>query len=161
MKTLYVLRHGKAAPEELGGTDHERALTERGQAEVREAAERLKQAAALPALVLSSSATRARQTAQLCLGAWPQAVELVVMDDLYLAPPSVYLAALAARGEPHARAMVVGHNPGLEELVQLLTERSEHLPTAALVEIELAVAHWTELSTGAHGRGRLVRAFHR
>lgn len=159
MKTLYVLRHGKAAAEADGRSDHERELTKRGRADVLRAAAHLSDRGALPSLVLSSSAARARQSAELCVGAWPRAVELAIVSELYLAEPSSYLAALAAKGEPHARVMLVGHNPGLEALVLSLGEHSEHLPTAALAEIELQIDTWPELSAGSRGLGRLVRVF--
>ena len=122
------------------------------------AAARLLERAKLPSLVLASSGARARQTAELCLASWPPGPELRILDELYLAGRSSYVAALAAGGGPHETAMVVGHNPGLEELVLFLTERSEHLPTAALVEIDLPVTTWVELSTARGGLGRFVRA---
>jgi phosphohistidine phosphatase len=159
MKTLYVLRHGQAAPETDSSTDFERELTKHGQAEVRRAADHLRKRGELPTLVLSSSATRASQSAELCVGAWPAGVELIESEDLYLAAPTSYLLALAERGQDHAKAMVVGHNPGLEALVYLLTERSEHLPTAGLVEIELDVRAWSEVSTPARGLGRFRSVF--
>ena len=159
MKKLYVLRHGQAAPEADADTDHARELTPRGRQEARRAAESLLERSAVPALVLASSATRARQTAEHCLTAWPRGPELRIVDDLYLAGPASYLAALAAGAEPHESAMVVGHNPGLEALVFFLTERSEHLPTAALVEIDLPVTTWADLSTARRGLGQFVRAF--
>src|SRR5688572_22085288 len=126
MKTLYVLRHGQAAPETEAVSDHERELTKHGRAEVRRTAEHLSKRGSLPGLVLSSSGVRARQTAELCVGAWPRAVAVIKVDDLYLAGPSSYLAALVSRGNGHAGVMVVGHNPGLEALIYVLTERSEH-----------------------------------
>jgi phosphohistidine phosphatase len=159
MKTLYVLRHGQAAPESEASTDHDRQLTRRGQAEVQRAAQDLAKRPSLPSLVLSSSAARARHSAELCRSAYAKGAELSIVDDLYLAGPESYLAALAARGQPHGVAMVVGHNPGLELLVQQLTDRSEHLATASLVEIELPIEAWGELSEGPAGSGRLVHTF--
>lgn len=156
MKTLYVLRHGEAAPESEVVTDHERALTRRGRADVERIAGALRERASLPSLVLSSSATRARQTAELCVQAWPAGVRLAVDQELYLAGPESYLAALVAQAGDHRTVMVVGHNPGLEVLVLLLTERSEHLATASLVEIELSIVAWAELSGASPGAGRLV-----
>jgi phosphohistidine phosphatase len=159
MKTLYVLRHGHAAGESEAGSDHTRELTRRGEREVRQSAQRLAAPSTSPTLVVSSSATRATQTAELCLAVLPKSTALLVRDDLYLAGPSSYLGALAAGGDPHGSVMVVGHNPGLEALVLGLTGRSEHLATASLVEIELPLQAWADLPDAAGGFGRLVRAF--
>ena len=158
MKTLYVLRHGKAAPEAEAQSDHERELTSRGRSEVRQAAHHLRKRPTAPSLILASTAARARQTAEACVAALPDA-KLVLLDELYLAEPSSYLAELAESAEPHAAVMVVGHNPGLEALIYVLTERSEHLATASLVEIELEVASWSELSRRGKGGARIVDIF--
>ncbi len=159
MKTLYVLRHGQAAPESEASTDHDRKLTLRGEGEVKRTALALRERPRSPSLILSSSASRARHSAELCRSACPADPELGIVDDLYLAGPESYLAALAGRGKAHGVVMVVGHNPGLELLVLQLTERSEHLATASLVEVELPVAAWAELSGDWHGSGRLVHTF--
>jgi phosphohistidine phosphatase len=160
MKTLYVLRHGQATAEEADSdSDHQRKLTRRGRADVRAAAESLSERAKPPTLVLTSSAARARQTAELCLSALPGETELAVRDDLYLAEPESYLAELAQSAKRHAAVLVVGHNPGLEALIYVLTQHSEHLATASLVEIELPLAAWTELSGTSLGSGRIVHAF--
>jgi phosphohistidine phosphatase len=158
MKTLYVLRHGEAAPETEITSDYERALTLRGRADVQRAAVRLRDDAAMPSLVLSSSATRARQSAELCCSIWGpgQSAELVLIDELYLAGPSSYVSELGARAGNHDRVMVVGHNPGLEALIHLVTEQSEHLATAALVAIELGISGWGELASAPRGAGRLA-----
>lgn len=159
MKTLYVLRHGQAAPETQTISDHERPLTPRGRAEAEQTAEHLAARGNLPSLVICSSATRALQTAEQCLATWSDRAQLQVVDDLYLAGPSSYLRALALGATAHDRVMVVGHNPGLESLVQVLTERSEHLATASLVEIELSLAGWGDLESSGYGSGRLVHAY--
>ncbi len=159
MKTLYVLRHGQAAPESGATSDHGRALTPRGRQEVRQSAAHLVARAQPPSLVVSSSAVRARQTADLCLASLPPSTSLLVSDELYLAEPASYLDALSAGADPHTAVMVVGHNPGLEALIHVLTERSEHLATASLVEIELPLGAWTDLSGDGAGAGRFVAAF--
>jgi len=159
MKTLHVLRHGHAAPESLGGSDHGRELTRRGEEEVRQSARQLAVREVLPSLVVSSSAARARQTAELCLASLPVSTALVVRSDLYLAEPAAYLEALAAGADPHTSVLVVGHNPGLEALVLSLTGRSEHLATASLVEIQLPVDAWADLPDEVGGFGSLVCAF--
>jgi phosphohistidine phosphatase len=160
MKTLHVLRHGQAAPESLAGSDHARELTRRGEEEVRQSARHLAARAALPSLVVSSSAARARQTAELCLASLPSSTALVVRKDLYLAEPAAYLEALAAGADPHTSVLVVGHNPGLEALVLSLSGRSEHLATASLVELQLPLSTWADLPEDVvGGLGKLVSAF--
>ena len=159
MKTLYVLRHGQAAPEEQAASDHERPLTLRGQDEARHAARHLAGRPQPPSLILSSDALRAQVTAELCRAALPDATELTILGGLYLAEPPSYLEELAAGGDPHAAVLVVGHNPGLEALIYVLTQRSEHLATASLVEIDLPISAWRELSANRSGFGRVVAAF--
>src|SRR5688572_12376226 len=159
MKTLYVLRHGEAAPENEITTDYDRKLTSRGRADVKRAAAAVLERSSLPSLVLASGAARARHSAELCVSAWPAGCDLTVVDELYLAGPTAYVTELAARADGHHVAMVVGHNPGLEALVHLLTERSEHLATASLVEMELRISAWGELAQAPRGAGRLVHAF--
>jgi len=161
MKTLYVLRHGQAAPESDARSDHERPLTERGRSEARQAAEHLARRPRLPTLILSSSAVRARTTAEVCLVALPEHTRLTIIGELYLAEPPSYLAALAAGADPHEAVLVVGHNPGLEALIYALTQQSEHLATASLVEIDLPVSTWSDLSGTAAiagTKGELFRA---
>lgn len=159
MKTLFVLRHGQAIPESEAGSDHARELTVRGHAEAQRAAESLLERSNGPTLILSSSATRARQTAEASHQILAGRAELKVLDGLYLAEPASYLAALGLRGEPHAAVMVVGHNPGLEALIYVLTQRSEHLATASLVEITLPISGWGDLSGPALGAGDVAHTF--
>jgi phosphohistidine phosphatase len=159
MKTLHVLRHGQAVPEGEESSDHERPLTPRGRVEAQLAAEYLAGRPNSPSLIVSSSATRAQSTAEICRAALAPQTELKMVGSLYLAEPTSYLAELAAGADPHASVLLVGHNPGLEALVFVLSGRSEHLATASLVEIDLSISAWTTLSGASVAFGRFVAAF--
>jgi phosphohistidine phosphatase len=158
MKTLYVLRHGHAAPESEAETDHARVLTPRGVAEARHAAKHWAKRASEPRFILSSDAARARQTAELCKGHHPKA-ELRLLSSLYLAEPPEYLDAISGVDGAVASVLVVGHNPGLEALVYALCQCSEHLATASLVEIELNATGWADAARARAGAARVIDVF--
>jgi phosphohistidine phosphatase len=159
LKTLYILRHGQAVGEHQASTDHDRELTARGERSASQVGEQLKDLGKLPTLVLASTATRARRTAELCIGALGRATRLELISELYLAEPQTYLEELSARGTGHHVVLMVGHNPGLEVLANMLTQRTEHLATAALLEVELPVTDWSELVANRRGAGRLIRTW--
>jgi phosphohistidine phosphatase len=77
-----------------------------------------------------------------------------LLDQLYLASADAYIGVLRQQPSEYERILVVGHNPGLEELVLLLTGTSLALPTAALVQVEFEIDSWFEMPN--NGRGRLV-----
>jgi phosphohistidine phosphatase len=151
MKTLLVLRHAKADREDADTTDHERALTKKGTKAARRMGELLKEKHLLPDLVLTSTAERARSTAELAAreAGYQSSVELV--PELYLAEPPAYLDALRRLGKDAERVLVVGHNPGIETLLFRLTGQAEHMPTAALAECELPISSWSELGSEVKG----------
>jgi len=147
LRTLLILRHAKAAhdPE---FEDHERPLTKKGERMATRVGRLLAEHALTPGLILSSTAVRARQTAELTARHAEYAGTIELLDELYLAEPAAYVTVLARRGAHHERVMVVGHNPGLEGLVEQLTGRSEHLPTGGLVACALPLENWADLSGG-------------
>lgn len=155
MRTLIVLRHAKASPEEAGMTDHDRPLTKKGRKAAKAMGKLLREEGLTPDLVLSSTAERARETTILCIDAARYAGPVLYLDELYLAEPPAYLDALRRHGGDAARVLVVGHNPGLEALLFRLTGRTEHLPTAALATCTLPIERWSEL--GAETTGELVQ----
>jgi phosphohistidine phosphatase len=81
--------------------------------------------------------------------------EVEYLNELYLAEPEVYLAAVAEYGGDAQRVMIVGHNPGLEGVVNDLTGERCELPTAALVECGLEIDSWSRL--GPATSGKLIR----
>jgi len=99
----------------------------------------------LPDIIFCSTAKRAHKTAQKVIDSSGYSGPLELESSLYAARPEEYLAVLAGAADAHRRAMVVGHNPGLEELLEQLTGVYEPLPTAALAQVDLPLESWRDL----------------
>jgi phosphohistidine phosphatase len=105
-----------------------------------------------PDLIISSDAVRARLTAEAMAEAIGYRRQILLDARLYHAGPADILAALRSVVERDvSTVMIVGHNPGLEELVAQLTGELEHLPTAALARIALPIDRWSDLDTTTRG----------
>lgn len=153
MKTLLVLRHAKSSWDDPSLDDHERPLNGRGRKDAPRIGAMLKTSGLTPDLVISSDAVRARATAQAAADAAGYTGEVVRDRRLYLASPRDILAVLRdVRADDADTVMIVGHNPGLEELVLHLTAKPEPMPTAALAQIELPIEEWQDLTMSARGR---------
>ncbi len=166
MKVLWVLRHAKAQAGSPSGGDHDRALTSRGERQVTEVgvggmAAGVAAGVALPGLVLSSSATRALETARGVLP-WTGDADLVAERDLYLADPDDLVERLRLIDDEYPSVMLVGHNPTVSDLVHLLGSgpggrpEAGELPTGGLAVLELDIASWARLGSGT---GRVVCSF--
>ncbi|HXR94650.1 MAG TPA: histidine phosphatase family protein [Rhizomicrobium sp.] len=158
MKRLYILRHAKAAQGEPGQDDHARALTVRGIADAEAMARYLRKNGAKPERVLISTSARTIQTADLVLRELEGPPRADYRDGLYLASASKILAILKTLSGKFSAVMVVGHNPGLEELAALLArepvrrkererrgELEEKFPTASLAVLDFAIDRWRDL----------------
>ena len=152
MLELLVMRHAKS-DWDAGADDHERPLAERGVKSARKVGRFLSRAAMVPELVISSTAVRARTTAELAAeaGGWGCPIERT--SAFYDTDPGSVIAEIAARDAP-PRLMVVGHDPTWSELVSLLAGGGAvRLPTAAVACLELPIDSWQAV---APGKGRLV-----
>lgn len=153
MKRLLLLRHAKAVPAEAPLADIARPLAARGERDAHRIGERLRQHGRLPDGILASPAARTMQTAQLvaaALGKSPAAIE--VERRLYLAEPAALLEAIAEQDAAIETLLVVGHNPGLTELVHELLPSFEvdDLPTAAVVGLDYpAITDWGQIENPA------------
>jgi phosphohistidine phosphatase len=145
MKTLLIMRHAKSSWDNPDLADHDRPLNSRGRRDAPAMGQRLAEAGLSPQRIVASDATRAVQTAQFVAGACGYRGTVVFLADLYAAPPAAYLSALAALPDDVNTALVVGHNPGLEDLVQQLCGGAQAMPTAAIAHIKLSINTWSEL----------------
>ena len=151
MKTLLILRHAKSSwgDEEL--SDHDRPLNKRGKRDAPRMGKLLRDTALAPDLIISSTAKRARKTAAKVAKSCRYEGVIELAGELYLAVPSAYLEVLRNVADHYERVMVVGHNPGLEDLLTLLTGERTPLPTAALAHIAVDIPSWHELSEDSRG----------
>ncbi|HUQ53518.1 MAG TPA: histidine phosphatase family protein [Gammaproteobacteria bacterium] len=153
MKRLLLLRHAKAVPAEEPLADIARPLADRGERDARRVGERLRQHQEPPGRILTSPAARTLQTAQIVAAAFAERADALVIERrLYLAEPAALLDVIANQ-EPHLDSLlVVGHNPGLSELVHDLLPQFEvdDLPTCAIVALDYpAGAEWLRIETAA------------
>jgi phosphohistidine phosphatase len=109
-----------------------------------------------PDLVLCSPARRTRETLEWVEGAFGDRVETTFDEALYAGSEAGLLARLEVLPEEVGSVMLIGHNPGLEELALALASDGpglarmrEKYPTAALATIELPAKRWTEVERGS------------
>lgn len=153
-KTLLVLRHGKS-DWSTGLEDFHRPLVSRGRVGSRKMGAWIRSQDLVPDTVLSSPAERARMTTVHACKAMGVSLETVRWDErLYEASVEDHLAALADCPETAQLVMLVGHNPGLEELVEYLAvgevkipADGKLLPTSALAQLEMT-GDWRGLKRG-------------
>jgi phosphohistidine phosphatase len=148
MRTLYLLRHAKSSWKDASLADFERPLKDRG----RDAAEQMglflaSKKISLSALI-SSPAVRTRETIAIILRQLSLGVEPQFEQGIYEASLSTLLQVVSEISDDKDAAMLVGHNPGMEELLSFLTHETRHMPTCALARIELDCASWKEVGRG-------------
>jgi phosphohistidine phosphatase len=151
MKTLLVLRHAKSSWNDPALEDHARPLNKRGRRDAPRMGELVGEYGLIPDVVLSSDAVRARLTAEAVAEAARYAGEILLDPHLYMAGPADILSLLTTVRENAETVMIIGHNPGLEKLVEHLTGERQDLPTAALAQIGLPIDQWRDLNLSTRG----------
>jgi phosphohistidine phosphatase len=145
MKELLLLRHAKSSWSNPGLADHDRPLNRRGKSDAPRMGDLLRREQLIPDLIICSTATRARKTASAVAEAAGYEGELRFTRDLYHAGDDTYLTVAAVEGDPANRVMLVGHNPGMEMLVEALSGAYERMPTAAIAYFTLDIETWSDL----------------
>lgn len=149
MKRLLILRHAKSSWADASIDDWQRPLNERGLRDAPRAGAWLRERALVPDVIITSDAVRARTTAEAVAKAAGYSREIIIEPSLYHATPNDVLEVLRGVRTDARTVLIVGHNPGLEELVEQLTGEHHDLPTAALVHIAMATDDWSQVSEGA------------
>jgi phosphohistidine phosphatase len=151
MKELLILRHAKSSWKNSELADHDRPLNKRGKREALRVGKLLQDESMLPDLILSSTAQRARDTVQAVIQECSFDGEVDYRRELYQADADIIIELLTTLDEDVMCVMVVGHNPELEELLQVLTRIYEPLSPAALVKVRLPMPNWSALCEDTRG----------
>jgi phosphohistidine phosphatase len=158
MKTLYLLRHAKSSWDDPNLSDFDRPLNKRGQKAAPRIGAYLHQEKIKPDLVISSPAVRASQTTELVSAAAGFKTTVRFEPEIYEATPERLLKIVKGIDDAANSAMLVGHNPGFEELLTLLTGESQRMPTAALACLEFKLDKWSDVTASAGKFKSLVKA---
>jgi phosphohistidine phosphatase len=155
VKRLWLLRHAKSSWDDPGLPDPDRPLAPRGQRAAELLAAHLAASEVRPGVVLCSSSLRTRQTLAAVLPALGDALEIRIEQALYAAEAAQLLDRLRRLANTASSAMVIAHNPGIQDLALALAAGGpalaglrEKFPTGALATLELDVERWRDLDQG-------------
>ena len=144
MKQLLLLRHAKSSWDEPGISDHDRPLNNRGRRNAPTMGGVIMSEGIVPDLIVSSTATRTRETVDLVSVEFDADVQVVFDEALYHAAPGTLMARIRTTPDQVGTLMLVGHNPGMEELVHQLTGKFESFPTGALAAMSIDTDQWSD-----------------
>ena len=149
-KTLYLMRHAKAALPVMQYGDLDRTLNQRGLHDATEMGRKLQKRGGKPEIILCSPAQRTRQTAERLIGEFGGTMNVVQFDDrIYEASIDTLLNLIRLLPEACASAMVIGHNPSIGWLAnQLSRYQIETMPSCAVASFELPSFSWKDMGPG-------------
>jgi phosphohistidine phosphatase len=164
MRWLTLLRHAKSGWDTPVARDFDRPLNARGRKAARAMGREMRRLGLGFDLVLASPAVRVTETLTEVAQGYGAAVDTRFDETNYLASVDTLLALVRAVDDSDARLLLVGHNPGMEQLALLLSgagslrdEIAAKYPTAALAEIGFDAVHWRDIAPGKGMLARFIR----
>jgi phosphohistidine phosphatase len=157
MKTFFILRHAKSSWKNLGISDHDRLLNKRGKHDAPLMGKLLRDQNLIPNLIISSTAIRAETTANLVAKACNYNGKIVLDKSLYNCEAKDVLNILSRCSNRCNSVLLVGHNPTVEETVELLTDSPEiTMSTCALAHLTITIDKWTDINKKQVAKAKLV-----
>lgn len=152
MKTLYLLRHAKSSWENPTTKDFDRPLNQRGEQDVPIMANYFSGLFACPDKIIASPATRTKATASLFAMGIDYEKQIEYNSDIYEAHYLNLLEIIQAIPDSEESAMLVGHNPGITNLANYLSNShvTDNVPTCGLVALNFNLPYWHHINE-AHG----------
>lgn len=146
MKKILIMRHAKSSWKDSSVNDHERPLKKRGLKDAAEIGKLLKRKELVPDKILSSDAVRAADTATVVAEKCGYKKDIEYTRQLYMAECSAIIDLIHTQPDSVKTLLVVGHNPGMEALVQLFSRKIESLGTANLAFFQADIKSWKDLT---------------
>ncbi len=151
-KTLMLLRHAKSSWKDKNLKDFDRPLKKKGEETAELIGKIISHGEFSPDIVLSSPAKRSRETSEIVSKYADFKGSTQFVDAFYMGEPGDYINALRELPSEVKSVMVVGHNPGLEALLQMLEGKVNALSTGALSVLELELSNWSDLNSSTVGK---------
>ena len=145
VKSLLVQRHAKSSWKHPELTDHDRPLNKRGKNDAPCMGKLLQKEKLIPNVIISSTAIRAYATAKSVAKACGYKGEITLNQSLYAAGSEAYFNVLHGLSDNYVRVLLVGHNPGIEELLEILTSQIHIMPTCSLACLTLEISKWSDI----------------
>jgi phosphohistidine phosphatase len=143
MPNLFVFRHGEAA---ISSPDFKRTLTNKGQSDIERVSEEFSKQLINKGILVSSPSTRTVKTSEILLSKLgSHNVSFLFLEDGYLAEDKVWLTFLEELSDEFKTCIIVGHNPGIMNLVKRLTGEDVPMPPGTGVVIDLLINEWGEV----------------
>lgn len=160
MKTLLILRHAKAVSKDPSLSDHDRPLDKLGENDALHMGKLIKDKDIIPSLIISSTALRAKTTAELVAKGCKYEGDIVVNHSIYEAKPKDYMNILETLSDRYTRVLLVGHNPTIEEAIEMLTDSSDDkivMPSCALAHLSIPIEKWSDLNNSKTRRQAVLK----
>jgi len=153
MRTLTIIRHAKAEPAVPNIDDFDRVLTPRGVKDIKRMAKLLVKLEPPIDLIVSSPATRARQTAEMLAARIDHQRPILWKNEIYGGGANGLLGILQGLPEDAIHVVLIGHNPGSEALIGGLSAGAPHqlsvrMPTTAVANLHLEIFWWSQIRWG-------------
>jgi phosphohistidine phosphatase len=147
MKKLYIIRHAKSSWNENITNDFDRGLNHRGERDAPLMGHILKDKGIKPELIISSSAKRAKMTAEIFADiVGYKRSDILFEEELYLASVDKILEVIAQVDSKISSIFIIAHNPGLTDFVNLFCDQKiDNLPTTGVFSTELDISNWRKL----------------
>lgn len=146
MKTLLLLRHAKSDWDDSSLRDFDRPLATRGERDAPRIGKALRKRGILPDLIISSPAARAKATIEAVTRAAKMNLEVRFDEVVYGASSPELISLIRGLPDKNSCLLLVGHNPGFEDLVGRLSGSHERMPTAAIACIEFQIDRWEDVN---------------
>jgi phosphohistidine phosphatase len=166
-KTLTLLRHAKSGWDDPVARDFDRPLNQKGAKAAELMGQYMKEHALAFDCVVASPAVRVIETLDHVAAGYEKRIEPIWERRVYLASSATLMDVLRDLDDAVSSVMMVGHNPGMEDLVldlvpegadsALRDEVYEKFPTAAIAQITIDIAHWKDIDRGKGALTRFVR----
>lgn len=166
-KTLYLLRHAKSGWDDPVARDFDRPLNKRGEKAARTIGQWMASNGVTFEIVIASPAVRVIDTLDGVWAGYGRKIEPTWERRIYLASSATLLDVLREVSDEHDSVLMVGHNPGMEDVVfdlvaddgssPLREEVEIKYPTAALAQLDIDIDHWADIGKPIAHLKRFVR----